>query len=141
MFTVSECKLIWKSLKDAVRYRKNKLARAVDDEPRDERYDFELDWEFSDCLSYLMDAPVASFPQRYELKFIFLLTINEHLFFIYRSFTIEFENSQTSEKRRASIDSSNIPTSAKRKVQADCNDDTSVSESNFSYVVSDNLHL
>lgn len=64
---VSECKIIWKSLKDAVRYRKNKIARSGDgtDEYRDERYDYDMDWELGDCLSYLMDASIVRRPQRY----------------------------------------------------------------------------
>lgn len=48
---------------------------------------------------------------------------------------MDFENSQTSELRISSVDSSNISTSATAKAATYCNDDTSMSESNYSYTV------
>lgn len=73
MFTVPELKTIWRSLKDAVRYRKNKIAKTADgtDEPRDEFEEYEMDynWEFSDCMSFLMNASssLAKRSRRYLL--------------------------------------------------------------------------
>lgn len=42
----NDLRVMWKSLRDSVRYRKNKMANG---EPAD------ADWEFKDCLEFLMD--------------------------------------------------------------------------------------
>ncbi|XP_037046440.1 uncharacterized protein LOC119081541 [Bradysia coprophila] len=110
---VAECKIIWKSLKDAVRNRKNKIARASDgaDESRVRKNDNDMDWELGDCLTYLMDEP-SSISRLHQ-----------------RSFPMEFENSQTSEMRIISVDSANKTPSIDKRTTANCNDDTSASES------------
>lgn len=74
LLLVVDCKTIWKSLKDAVRYRKNKTAKTTDgtDEPRDE-YDTDSYWELSHCMSFIMNdtspysLPPKRLPRRYCL--------------------------------------------------------------------------
>lgn len=68
-----ECKVIWRSLRDAVRYRKNKIAKTADggDESRDELEEYEMDstWEFSDCMSFLINdsLTLSKRPRRYVI--------------------------------------------------------------------------
>lgn len=139
MFTVPECKIIWRSLKDAVRYRKNKIARTADgtDEPRDEFEEYELDynWEFSDCMSFLMNASSASAlakrPRRYLLLLIFVIFYYNMM----HCHRMEPENSQTSTLRISSINSVNNSTGMDTNISIDCNDDISASESSCSYTV------
>ncbi|KAG4077064.1 hypothetical protein HA402_016051 [Bradysia odoriphaga] len=118
---VAECKVIWKSLRDAVRYRKNKIARATDgaDESRARKHDNDMDWELGDCLSFLMDAR-SSIDRLHQ-----------------RSFPMEFENSQTSEMRIISVDSANNTTSIDTQPTANCNDDTFASESSSNCTAED----
>lgn len=72
LLLVADCKTIWKSLKDAVRYRKNKTAKTTDgtDEPRDE-YDMDSYWELSHCMSFIMNdaSPHSLSPKRLPRRY------------------------------------------------------------------------
>jgi len=110
---VTECKTIWRSLKDAVRYRKNKIAK-TDDTDEIEEYELDKNWEFSDCMSFLMNA---SFSTSSTL--------------VKRPRRNNPEDSQACQLKINSVHTANSTTNANTSMY--CNDDTSASESNCSY--------